>query len=95
MPYDGATTKNREFETLTEIPWVDGMKVRVWRKAHSFEQMLTRDNDDLRQACRANIDDAVALLLTLEAIEDVSAIAVTDAAGNGATLYPDWRAEPY
>jgi hypothetical protein len=91
MPYDGDTVKNREFETLTEIPWVNGMKVRVWRKAHSFEQMLTRDNEDLRAVCRANIDDAVALLLTLEALDDVSAIALTDADGNGATLYPDWK----
>ncbi|NBW07942.1 MAG: hypothetical protein EBR82_07940 [Caulobacteraceae bacterium] len=84
--------KNREFETLTEAPLPGDGKVRVWRTQSSLEAACAAKNEDVIDVIWRHADAPWrTLALALEEIEGVSAIAITDCAGNGITLYPDWK----
>lgn len=83
--------KNREFESLTQVNLPGGGSCRVWRTEATWSAAVTPDNRDIKQIAEALGSDPLALGLALEALPRVSAIAIVDAAGNGATLYPDWK----
>ena len=81
---------NREFESLTQVPFPGGV-CRVWRTEESWEVACNSAQYDIHDCVAAHWPNMVALGLALEALPRVSAIAITDGNGNGATLYPDWK----
>ena len=83
--------KNREFESLTQVQIPGGGSCRVWRTEASWEAALIPDRNDILRVVKDNWPSPLALGLALEALPRVSAIAIVDRFGNGATLYPDWK----
>jgi len=81
-------TPNRQYESLTEIQTRIG-RVRVWRSEASLGAAIRPDNRDIHSAC-LDPQDALSVMLELEALPRVSAIQITDENGNGVALYPDW-----
>jgi len=81
---------NREFESLTQATFPGGV-CRVWRTEETWEAACTPDNGDIFAVVAKHWPSAVQLGLELEKLPRVSAIAITDPLGNGATLYPDWK----
>ena len=89
-PATESRVKNREFESLTQVPFPGGM-CRVWRTEESWEAACAPDNDDIYVVVRSLWSSPQHLGLALENLPGVAAIAITDQTGNGATLYPDWK----
>lgn len=87
---------NREYESLIECGLPDGHKVRVWLTQPSLEAAAMQRKDgaavQLYGVAKPMWPDFRAIAEAVEAaFPSASAIAVTDAAGNGLTLYPDWK----
>ena len=90
--------KNRCYETMTCVHIRD-CRVRVWRKASELsvgpDLQVVNAIAAVQTVGELKTDTELIVAALEAALPDIEAIEVTDKAGDGGLVYPDWECPPH